>query len=115
MPADRRPLPLIAGAACLALAASADAQTGGLDAQITRGHDLARTVCASCHDVEANGPSPNRRAPPFRILAGHYVELTLHMKLVEIAETGHYDMPPIAVHSDQVRDLAAYINSLPRP
>jgi mono/diheme cytochrome c family protein len=40
------------------------------------------------------------------------VALTLHQKLTEIAETGHYDMPAIPVHTDEVRAVVAYINSL---
>ena len=28
------------------------------------------------------------------------------------AETGHYDMPPVPVHTDEVRAIVAYINSL---
>lgn len=115
----RRSLGLIAASLCLAAAAAsaapAEKPPGALEARIARGHELARANCSRCHAIEGDGASPSRRAPPFRTLAGHYVELTLHMKLVEIAESGHYDMPPQPVHTDEVGDLAAYINSLPRP
>jgi mono/diheme cytochrome c family protein len=82
-----------------------------LDAAIGRGRAVARQVCARCHAVGPVGDSPDRRAPAFRTLTGQFVPLTLHRRLTEIAETGHYDMPPVAVHSDEVSDLAAYINS----
>ena len=79
------------------------------------GRDLAAQTCAACHAIGPIGASPNRRAPPFRTLAGRYVPLTLHQRLTEIAETGHYDMAPVPVHSDEVEALAAYINSLAKP
>lgn len=76
---------------------------------------MAAANCAGCHAVDALGSSPDRRAPPFRLLSGRYVELTLHRKLTEISETGHYDMPPVPVHTDEVRAIVAYINSLEVP
>ena len=92
-----------------------------LDARLDRGKALVTANCASCHAVGSTGASPNRRAPPFRAISGRYVGLTLHRKLTEIGETGHYDMPPVPVHTDEVDAIAAYINSLepsgepPRP
>lgn len=85
------------------------------DPVVATGHDLAAQTCAACHAIGPTGASPNRRAPPFRTLAGRYVPLTLHHRLTEIAETGHYDMAPVPVHSDEVEALAAYINSLAKP
>lgn len=106
---------LVATVAALAMLAQAcAAQTPApLGADIAQGHDLAMARCATCHGVETQGPSPNRRAPPFRVLSGRYVELTLHRQLTAIAETGHSDMPPVPVHTDEVRAIVAYINSLP--
>lgn len=97
----------------LAVATSAAAQAPApVQTDIDRGKALATANCSSCHAVTASGASPNRRAPPFRTLSGRYVELTLHRKLTEFAETGHYDMPPVPIHTDEVDALAAYINSL---
>ena len=101
------------GLALVALPCAAQTPPSKLERRIERGHELARANCASCHAVEAEGVSPNRRSPPFRALSGRYGELTLHQKLTEIAETGHYDMPPQPVHTNEVRALVAYINSLP--
>lgn len=86
-----------------------------LEARIERGRALASANCSSCHSVGPSGASANRRAPPFRALSGQYVELTLHQKLTEIAETGHYDMPPVPVHTDEVGAIVTYINSLAQP
>lgn len=80
-------------------------------AAAARGHAVAQRMCARCHAVEASGPSPDARAPAFRTFTGQFVPLTLQRRLTEIAETGHYDMPPVSVHADEVADLAAYINS----
>ncbi len=81
--------------------------------RIAHGHELAQAKCSSCHAVENQGASPNRRSPPFRTLSGRFVELTLMRRLTEISETGHYDMPEVPVHTDEVRAIVAYINSLP--
>jgi len=83
-----------------------------LAADIEQGHALAQSTCARCHAVERSGKSPNRRAPPFRSLSGRFVEHSLLQRLTEIAETGHYDMPPVPVHTDEIRAIAAYLNSL---
>lgn len=108
-PATRTLIALVAlQAATTAPAAGAENE---LDASVGRGQAVAQRVCSRCHAIGVAGESPDKRAPPFRTLTGQFVPLTLHRRLTEIAETGHYDMPPVAVHSDEVSDLAAYINS----
>jgi cytochrome c len=67
-------------------------------------------LCARCHAVAVSGASPDARAPAFRDLTGQFTSLTLQRRLTEIAETGHYDMPPVSAHADEVADLVAYIN-----
>jgi mono/diheme cytochrome c family protein len=79
-------------------------------AAASRGHTVAIRLCARCHAVEAAGASPDARAPTFRELTGQFTSLTLQRRLTEIAETGHYDMPPVSAHADEVADLVAYIN-----
>jgi mono/diheme cytochrome c family protein len=105
-------LRLLALAVAFSGAPPVDAPPDPLSAARTRGHVLARQLCAACHAVEADGTSPDRRAPPFRALSGQFVQLTLARRLAEIAETGHYAMPAINVHSDEVADIVAYMNSL---
>jgi mono/diheme cytochrome c family protein len=82
-----------------------------LDLSTAAGHAVARRLCSRCHAVEASGDSPNPDSPAFRMLTGQFVPLTLQRRLTEISETGHYDMPPVTVHADEIDDLAAYINS----
>jgi len=110
-----RALPLIfvlgLGAGAAACADPPKPTPTPFDAAVARGHAVAQRTCAGCHAVESVGESPDRRAPAFRVLTGQFVPLTLRRRLTEIAETGHYDMPPVSVNTDEVADLAAYINS----
>lgn len=102
-------LKLIAAAA-LALAAPARAETPA-----DRGAAFAAQHCAACHAVGPGAASPNRRSPPFPVLAERYVAWSLQAKLTEMDETGHYDMPPVRLHSDEIADLAAYFERLRAP
>jgi cytochrome c len=107
-----RGIPLIVVLSAAGAAACAEPpRATPLDGAVARGHAVAQRTCARCHAVESVGESPDRRAPAFRVLTGQFVPLTLHRRLTEIAETGHYDMPPVSVHADEVADLATYINS----
>lgn len=110
-----RPLATAALAAALAIATAgvAQATTDPIAAQ-ARGRLFAERNCAACHAVGLTGASPRRKAPPFRLLAGRFVPLTLQRRLTEISETGHYDMAPFPIHSDEASDVAAYLNSLER-
>lgn len=105
----------ILAALVLTAAGAAQAAADPVAAAVSRGRAFAERNCAACHAVGPTGASPRRKAPPFRALAGRFVPLTLQRRLTEISETGHYEMPPFAVHSDEASDVAAYLNSLERP
>ncbi len=79
-----------------------------------RGLELAQSQCAACHAVDRLGVSPNPKSPTFGVIAGIYEEHSLQKKLTEIDETGHYDMPSIRIHSNQIGDLIAYFTQLNR-
>lgn len=79
-----------------------------------RGHRLAVTRCSTCHAVERTGASPNPKSPSFRDLSSIYEEHSLQEKLTDIEESGHYDMPPMRLHSNEISDLVAYLNRLRR-
>lgn len=121
MPVARHLVPLglsilicaIATASPAAAAATSSISPSDRTAE-AQGHAFARQLCSGCHAVERTGSSPRRHAPRFAALAGQYVPLTLHRKLTEIYETGHFDMPPLYVHTEEVEDITAYINSLVR-
>jgi cytochrome c len=110
-----RALPLILALGAAAVPGGGPPKPALLPEAVARGHATAQRICARCHAVEATGEAPDRRAPTFRALSGQFTPLTLQRRLTEIAETGHYDMPPVSVDSDEVADLAAYINSLGAP
>ena len=108
-------------AAALVLAASAVALAahpghGLAQAQsppaIERGAEVARARCASCHAVALETRSPNREAPLFRVLSRLYSAADLRRKLEQFSESGHFDMPPVALREDEIEDVAAYIASL---
>src|SRR5512143_1665934 len=84
--------PALAACANGAAPAAAPAAANG-PTRAQTGHALAQRMCSVCHQVEAQGVSPNDAAPPFRVLAFRYDQVTLGKKLDDIA-TGHYRMPP---------------------
>jgi len=101
--------------AILAAAATAACASPPPGPSAERGRALAQKVCAACHALEPGQASPRPPAPPFPTFAGRFTELTLHRRLTEIAETGHTEMPALAVHSDEVDDLVSYLNSQAKP
>lgn len=94
------------------------AETGAGGATSTaaadRGHGLARRQCETCHAIGLTGESRWPSAPPFRNIRVRYNALSFEHRMREIAERGHYEMPPLSVDPADVRDLAAYIESLDR-
>ena len=103
--------------ACLVLVACLSAALPAASAQsraADRGHRLAIARCSTCHAVGRAGLSPNPKSPPFRELAAIYEEHSLQKKLTDIEESGHYDMPPLRVRTNEISDLVAYLNRLNR-
>lgn len=82
-------------------------------ALVTRGKDYAEQVCLNCHGRLERDASPEPAAPPLARFAMIYdAPYSLESKLTDIAESGHYRMPPTKPHADEVDALAAYIGSL---
>lgn len=110
---------LFAASACFLIAGcAAGAEPAAPQASVTQGptraqwgHALAQRMCAACHQVEATGVSPYDAAPPFKVLASRYNEVTLGRKLDDIA-IGHYKMPPTHVTNDEIDSLVTYLESL---
>jgi mono/diheme cytochrome c family protein len=77
----------------------------------TKGHAVARDVCARCHAVEGDeGRSPVSGAPSFRRIANapDMSEIALSVLL----RTPHKTMPNLTFEPDELRDVVAYIMSL---
>ena len=96
---------------CLALLAAA---TGRLQAQeegdLLKGRALAREVCAACHAIEKNRPSPNADAPTFEAIAS-----TRGMSgraLAVALRRAHRTMPNLVIEGDELTNIIVYILSL---
>jgi tetratricopeptide (TPR) repeat protein len=81
---------------------------------IAEGKDLAARTCAFCHALDASGPSPNPKAPPFRTLAERHPELSLREPLSRGVLAPHDVMPNFALSDREIDGLVAYINTLAR-
>ncbi|MEM7695621.1 MAG: cytochrome c [Pseudomonadota bacterium] len=80
---------------------------------VAAGFELAKTVCAACHNVAPDGAaSPNPRATPFAVLAqtpGMGGEaLTVWLTTFHPART----MPPLTLTEAERANIIAYILSL---
>jgi len=101
----------------LLLAATGCATSGqtppkSLDASADRGRFYALRSCAGCHAVGVLGTSPNANAPSFSTIRLRYNALSLPRRLAEISENGHYEMPPINMTPDEIRDIVAYVQTV---
>ena len=79
---------------------------------LERGLSLASRECSGCHAIAATGDSPAPMAPPFRRLAATLSGPALEHRLLMTSELGHYEMRPAGLEGPDLRDLAAYIDSL---
>ena len=75
------------------------------------GHEVAVRACAACHAVEPGGTSRNARAPAFGSLEMRHTA-GLENRVAELTRRGHYEMPPLKLTPDEVRELVAYIANL---
>ena len=81
----------------------------------SRGHDIARQSCSSCHlvDLEQRGPVPDG-IPSFMALAARPGE-TENDLLGSLINPPHPQMPSTPLDRQQMRDTVAYILSLRAP
>jgi len=77
-----------------------------------QGLRLLQADCARCHAVEAEGDSPNPKAPPFREVVKRYDPAQLEEALAEGIVTGHNDMPEFEFEPAQIAVIVAYLRSL---
>lgn len=80
-----------------------------------RGFDLLQANCARCHAIDADSPSPNDKAPPFRQVVRKYDPAALEEALAEGIITGHNNMPEFAFEPDDVTAIIAYLDTLKSP
>lgn len=77
-----------------------------------RGGAIAARECSRCHAVGPVGDSPRAGAPPLRDVRIRYNALSFERRMAEIAEGGHFEMPPLRLDRAEVDAVAAYIESL---
>jgi mono/diheme cytochrome c family protein len=82
------------------------------DSPILEGHTLLRTHCARCHAIDAEGASPEPKAPPFRDVVKRYNPSALEEALAEGIVTAHEAMPVLSFEAEQVSAIIAYLNTL---
>jgi mono/diheme cytochrome c family protein len=74
-----------------------------------RGHALARTWCANCHSVEANGPAKDA-VPSFGSIAARGAPEQLRARA--FLNAPHPPMPDFNLSRSQTDDIVAYLQSL---
>ena len=79
---------------------------------LKRGEELLNRNCAPCHAVARTGESPNKIAPPFRILGQRYPIESLEEALGEGIMSGHPDMPEFSFDAGDVGAIIAYLKSI---
>jgi cytochrome c len=79
---------------------------------LKHGEELLNRNCAACHAVARTGESPNKLAPPFRILGQRYPIESLEEALGEGIMSGHPDMPEFSFDAGDVGAIIVYLKSI---
>jgi cytochrome c len=106
----RRPVPVLAVLACLAVASAALGQNGA--ARLKRAALLLERHCGACHAVGRTGASKRHLAVPLRELGRHYAVDSLQEALAEGLISGHPDMPEFKFGPDDVGAIIDYLKSI---
>jgi mono/diheme cytochrome c family protein len=93
---------------CLLISGASPAQIAPADAQ--KGHQLAERLCAICHSVTPGSTSGRPDVPSFAVIA-KLPNLTPE-RLVGAIILPHPPMPGVALTTEEIRDVVAYIMSL---
>jgi mono/diheme cytochrome c family protein len=102
---------VLAGACAILLASCAHAPDDEAAASVARGRAVAREVCAACHAVAPGDPSPRSDTRPFWNRGLRHTAL-IEGRLQQFSSQGHYEMPKLGLKPNELRDVAAYIDSL---
>jgi len=81
----------------------------------SRGRAIALVGCASCHAIDATGPSPFATAPPFRDIVRRRSLDDLETAFSTGLVTTHPSMPPYVFRAAEIDDLIAYFETLEVP
>ncbi|NNG04728.1 MAG: cytochrome c [Inquilinus sp.] len=100
-------------AVALSIATLVPALANGGD--VAAGRRMAVSMCAHCHAIDGEGPSPARDAPAFNTLARKWPIEYLAEALAEGIATGHegqVQMPEFLFDPDEIDNLLAYLESV---
>src|SRR5690242_1540696 len=100
---------MIAPALLAALAVAFQPYDEGRTPDPAKGRVLAADRCGLCHATGPKGPSPLRKAPPFRDLPKKYDIEGLAESLAEGISVGDARMPEHVLKPSEIDDLLAYI------
>jgi cytochrome c len=104
---------VLTGAIALNVTLLLIASTIGAHASDARaGQIFAVENCSRCHAIGGAGLSPNRKAPPFRLVARKYKLEDLEEGFAEGIVTGHNTMPEFTLTPRQIDDLLAHMRRL---
>lgn len=81
----------------------------------SRGRAIAIIGCASCHAIDATGPSAFAAATPFRDIVRHRSLDDLETAFAQGLVTTHPAMPPYVFRASEIDDLIAYFETLQAP
>jgi mono/diheme cytochrome c family protein len=96
------------------LAMPADDQRPDNLESVRIGRMTAREHCARCHAIGRRGASPNRKAPPFRLIAERYPGANPAPDLAEGIVTRHPGMPEFRLTLEETDGLIAYLRNVSR-
>jgi mono/diheme cytochrome c family protein len=80
-----------------------------------QGRLLAERMCAGCHAVGRDGPSPHADAPPFHRLDRRIDLDTFMDRLREGLMVGHPDMPTFRFSREDAHAFVLYLRSVQAP
>jgi cytochrome c len=104
--------PTSAAVILVALVLDMTSTAGGRAASPHAGQAFAIENCSRCHAIGETGVSPNRKAPPFRVVARKYKLQDLEESFAEGIVTGHNMMPEFTLTPRQIDDLLAHMRRL---
>jgi mono/diheme cytochrome c family protein len=97
--------------ASLALMCGGSGAMAQEDGDAAAGHAFARSLCAVCHAVEADGAdSPNTNAPTFRRIAAEPGMTAIALSV--ILRNPHREMPDLILSPAERANVIAYILTL---
>lgn len=76
------------------------------------GRKIATSLCARCHALEGDQPSPHPAALPFPVLARRWPAETLLTRLEEGIQATHPDMPEVRFAPAEIDPFLAFWSSL---